>query len=112
MQESHSATLNLDNLPVTFLTKADAASILTDLAKKSLLSLVQLCNNGCDYILLDKGYVGVIIDGVKTIIGTRDTNNGLWSVALNTNGNNLPATHPYYVNMKKSVYAQKPIPNS
>ena len=99
--------LNLDHLPVRFSTKSKALSVLPALSKKSLLSLGQLCNNGCDYILLDKKYVRFVIDRFTTIIGTRYTTNGLWSVDLTPNGNPLPAYRPYYVHVANSVYAQK-----
>ena len=56
---------------------------------------------------LIKKYVGVIIDRVTTIIGTRNTNNGLWSVYLSPNGTPLPATDLSYMHMANSAYAQK-----
>ena len=87
-------------------------SVLPALANKTLISLVQLCNNGSDYILLDKKYVSVIIDGVTTIIGTRDTTNGVWSVDLTHNGTPLSTYCPSYVHMANSEYAQKSRPNS
>ena len=57
--------------------------------------------------LLDKKYAVIIVEGIKTIIGTRDTNHGIWSDDLTTNGTPLPVAHPYYVLMENSAYAQK-----
>ena len=107
LQESHDDTLNLDHLPVRFSTKEKSTYVLPDLANKSLLSLGQLCHNGCYYILPDKKYVSFIIYGATTIIGTRDTNNRLWSVDLTNNGTPLSAAHPSYAHMANSVCVQK-----
>ena len=54
MKTLHDATLKLDHLLVHFSMKEKYASVLPNLAKKSLLSLGKLGNNGSDYILLDK----------------------------------------------------------
>ena len=77
-QASHSAKLDLDHLNIKFSNTAQLASVHPDLSSKSLLSLGQLCRNGCDYILLDKNYVSTIIYGNITIIRQRDHTNGLW----------------------------------
>ena len=61
MQAYHDATLNLDQLPVRFSTKEKSASVLPAIARKSLLSLGKLCDNGCDYISLYKNTLALLL---------------------------------------------------
>ena len=53
MQASHNTLLDLQHLPVQLNKQARIASVQPDL-HKSLVSLGQLCDHGCDYVLLDK----------------------------------------------------------
>ena len=107
MHASHDSMLNLDHFPVPFSTKAKSVSVLPAIFNRSLLYLGQLCDNGCDYIFLDKKYGSVIIDGFTTIICTIDNTTGLWSIDSTPNCTPLSDTYPYYVHMANSVYAQK-----
>jgi hypothetical protein len=99
MQASHTATLHLPHLPVSFTSSARAASV----------QLGQLCDHGCDYVLLDRQYASVIKDGVTTVIGLRDPTNGLWLVYLSPSGapTPLPHPHPTYVHQAHSAYKPK-----
>jgi hypothetical protein len=108
MQASHTATLHLPHLPVSFTASARAASVQPEL-RKSLVSLGQLCDHGCDYVLLDRQYASVIKDGVTTVIGLRDPTNGLWLVDLSPSGTPtpLPLPHPTYEHRANSAYEQK-----
>jgi hypothetical protein len=107
MQASHEATLNPAHLPVLFSPNARQASVLPGL-HKSLISLGQLCDHGCDYVLLDKQYASVIQDGVATIIGVRDPSNGMWLVDIAPAGQvtPFPSQHPNYKHVANSVYEQ------
>ena len=108
MQASHTATLHLPHLPVPLNSSARAATVQPDLCK-SLVSLGQLCDHGCDYVLLDRQYASVIKDGVTTVIGLRDPTNGLWLVDLSPSGTPTPLPHPHptYAHQANSAYEQK-----
>ena len=109
MTASHTASLNLSHLPVTLSAAARQATVHPDLSSKALLSLGQLCDHGCDYILLDKRYVSVIQHGKTSVIGQRDTRTGLWHVDLHPtrSTDTLPTEHPSYQHQANSAYAQK-----
>ena len=99
--------LNLDDIPVQFSTKAKSASVIPAIANKSILSLGHLCDNGCNFILLDEKYVSVIIDGVISIIGAKYTENEFWSVNLTPNGTTLYTVHPYFFHIANCEYAEE-----
>ena len=108
MQASHNATLDLQHLPIQLSSRAREVSVQPDL-QQSLVSLGQLCDNGCDYVLLDKHYASVIKDGITSVIGLRDPNTGLWLVDLEPSGapTPLPTHHPTYSHHAHSAYEQK-----
>jgi hypothetical protein len=108
MQASQNAKLDLQHLPIQLNSSARDASVQPDL-QKSLVSLGQLCDNGCDYVLLDKHYVSVIKDGITSVIGLRDPTNGMWLVDLEPSGlpTPLPSQHPTYQHCAYSAYEQK-----
>ena len=51
--EYHNANMNISHLKLSFLEAAIQAMVHPDLNFKPLLSLGKLCNNCCDYVLLD-----------------------------------------------------------
>ena len=108
MTASHNANLDLRHLPIQLNSRARAASVQPDL-QKSLISLGQLCDHGCDYVLLDRHYASVIKDGVTSVIGLRDPTNGMWLVDLAPSGRltTLPTQHPTYQHYAHSAYEQK-----
>jgi hypothetical protein len=108
IQTSHTVTLHLPHLPVPFTSDARAVTVQPDLCK-SLVSLGQLCDHGCDYVLLDRQYASVIKDGVTTVIGMRDPTNGLWLIDISPSGDptKLPHPHSKYVHRANSAYDQK-----
>jgi hypothetical protein len=77
--------------------------------KKSLVSLSQLCDNRCDYVLLNCHYASVIKDGITSVIGLRDPTTGLWLVDLEPSGTPtpLPSQHPTYQHYAHSAYEHK-----
>ena len=108
MQATHNATLDLQHLPIPTNRSAQQASVQPGL-KQSLISLGQLCDHGCDYILLDKHYASVIKDGVTSVIGLRNRTNGMWLVDVELSGRPtlLPNQHPTYQHQANSAYEQK-----
>jgi hypothetical protein len=108
MTATHNATLHLPHLPVQLNSSACKASVHPDL-QKSLISLGQLCDNGCDYVLLDKKHASIIQNGVTSIIGMRDPRNGMWLVDIEPSGAPiiLPNRHPNYQHYANSAYEQK-----
>jgi hypothetical protein len=108
MQASHNATLDLRHLPIQLNKQARQASVQPNL-RKSLISLGQLCDHGCDYVLLDRHYASVIKDGVTSVIGLRDPTNGMWLVDLESPGTPtpLPSQHPTYTHYANSAYENK-----
>ena len=108
MVASHDALLDLKHLSVHLPPAARAATVHPSLSSKSLLSLGQLCDHGCDYVLLDKSFVSVIQDGVVSVIGKRDTRTGLWFVDIEPNPSAaaLPTQHPTYSHQANSAYEQ------
>jgi hypothetical protein len=73
------------------------------------VSLGQLCDHGCDYVLLNKHYASVVKDGITSVIGLRDPSNGMWLVDLEPSGSPtpLPEQHPTYQHYAHSAYEQK-----
>jgi hypothetical protein len=108
MQATHNATLDLRHLPIPLNPHARSASVQPDL-RKSLISLGQLCDHGCDYVLLDRHYASVIKDGVTSVIGLRNPTTGMWLVDLEPSGtpSPLPTHHPTYQHYAHSAYEQK-----
>jgi hypothetical protein len=108
MTATHNATLHLPHLPVQLNNSACKASVHPEL-HKSLISLGQLCDHGCDYVLLDKHHASIIQDGVTSIIGMRDPSNGMWLVDVEPSGTPMviPDQHPSYKHYANSAYEQK-----
>jgi hypothetical protein len=108
MTATHNAILSPPHLPVQLNSSDCKASVHPDL-QNSLISLGQLCDNGCDYVLLDKHHASIIQNGVTSIIGQRDTSNGMWLVDLQPSGAPMvpPARHPTYQHRANSAYEQK-----
>ena len=88
---THTCTLDLPELP----TKARLGHIIPGLASHSLLSVIKLCNAGCDMIF---SKIGCIVKhrGKIVLTGNKCTKTGLWMVPIS----NKPAqttpikTHP------------------
>jgi hypothetical protein len=104
MKGSHDAQMHL---PIKLNKRARKASVQPEL-KQSLVSLGQLCDNGCDYVLLDKQYASVIQDGVITIIGIRDPTTGMWLTDISSEGTvtPVPSQQPTH-HQANSAYEQK-----
>ena len=105
----YDALLELRHLLVELSPAARAATVHPSLTSKSLLSLGQLCDHGCDYVLLDKQFVSVVQEGVVSVIGIQDMRTGLWFVNIdkNTAAAPLPQQHPSYSHQVNSAYEQK-----
>jgi hypothetical protein len=108
MQASHNTTLNLQHLPIRLSSAAHKATVQPAL-QKSLISLGQLCNHSCDYVLLDWHYASIIKESVTTAVGLRDPTNGLWLMDLESSDTPtpLPTQHPTYKHCANSAYEQK-----
>jgi hypothetical protein len=108
MQASHNALLNLQHLPINLSSSARKATVQPDL-QKSLISLGQLCDHSCDYVLLDRQYASIIKDGITTVIGLRDPTNGIWLMDLEPSRapTPLPTKHPTYVHCANSAYYEQ-----
>jgi hypothetical protein len=108
MTATHNATLYLPHLPVQLDSRACKVSVHPAL-QKSLISLGKLCDNRCDYVLLEKRHASIIKDGVTSIISLRDPTNGMWLVDLEPSGTPtvLPDQHPTYQYYANSVYEHK-----
>jgi hypothetical protein len=108
MKGSHTAALNPQHLPIPLNNQARQASVQPHL-KKALISLGQLCDHGCDYVLLDKHYASVIKDGVTTVIGLRDPATGLWLIDLEKSGPPAPLIkhQAKHLSLANSAYEQK-----
>jgi hypothetical protein len=76
---------------------------------KTLISLGQLCDHGCDYVLLDRHYASIIKDGVITVVALRGPTNSLWLMDLEPSDTPtpLPTQHPTYKHCANSAYEQK-----
>ncbi len=109
MTASHNAQFDFSHLPIDLPAASRTATVHPTLQSKALLSLGQLCDHGCDHVLLDKKYVSVIIDGVTSVIGQRDPGTGLWFVDMHPNrpGTALPKQHPSYRHHAHNAYALK-----
>jgi hypothetical protein len=93
-QASHNATLNLQHLPI-HLSRATRKATVQPALQISLISLGQLCDHGCDYVLLDRHYASIIKDGVTTVVGLRDSTNGLWLMDLESSDTPAPLPTQY-----------------
>jgi hypothetical protein len=108
MQATHNAALDFQHLPTPTNRSARQAFVQPNL-KQSLISLGQLCDHGCNYVLLDKHYASVIKDGVTSVIGLRNPTNGMWLVNVEPSDGPtlLPNQHPTYQHQANSAYEQK-----
>jgi hypothetical protein len=70
-----------DILLTEFSPQARKAHVLTDLVHNSLISVGQLCDNGCD-ITFNKDTVSVMNNGKCVMLGACDPQSGLWRVNL------------------------------
>jgi hypothetical protein len=73
IQLSHTCDLLLMYLP----PQARKVHVLPGLVHNSLISVRQLCDNGCD-IIFNKDTVYVMNNGKCAMIGARDPQSGLW----------------------------------
>ena len=101
MTASHDATINLEHLNVP--SHIPAAFLPTLVIP--LFSLGQLCDNGVDYLILDKNYISILVKGKRTTIGKKYHMTDLWNVELN-NSSSVPAPHQP-LNFSHSAYAHK-----
>jgi hypothetical protein len=86
MESSHTADLDIPELNST----ASKARVFPGMANHSLLSVVQLCNEG--YIVTFKQYTVTICDSGNSQIlsGPRDLNTRLWRINLKQTHNYIP----------------------
>jgi hypothetical protein len=77
IQSSYTCELLLTDLP----PQARIAHVLPGLVHNSLISVGQLCNNGCD-VTFNKDVVSVRNNGKCAMTGTRDPQSGVWRVNL------------------------------
>jgi hypothetical protein len=75
MVSSHTAYLDLPDLPLA----ARLVHIVPALTTKSLLSIPQLCTNGCKAELDNEG-IRILRDGKLVLAGTRCHDTGLWHI--------------------------------
>ena len=61
--------------------QAKTAVVLPNLTSSSLISLGQLCDNGCK-VNLDKNSLNVYKDSKLIMEGTRNKINGLWDIPI------------------------------
>lgn len=62
-------------------TTAQKAMILPNLHSSSLISIGQLCDDGCS-ILLDKNKLWAIKNNIKILEDTRNQKDGLWDIPI------------------------------
>ena len=77
VSSTHTCELRIPGLP----KKAREGHIIPGLCKHSLISVVQLCNAGCDVILTKIGAI-VKYRGRIILEGSKSTTNGLWFVRI------------------------------
>jgi hypothetical protein len=80
MRSTHTATLNLPNLP----TGACEAHIFKELASGSLVSIGQLCDGGC-IATFDRTTIKIFHQEKVVLIGYRNFNTGLWEFDIGSN---------------------------
>ena len=83
-------------LAPTLTTRARTALVLPKLGSASLISLGQLCDDGCS-VVLRKKYLDVVKNGKVILKGTRNRQDKLWDIPIPQAFNSHPQT------MKKSV---------
>ena len=84
-------------LAPTLTTRARTALVLPKLGSASLISLGQLCDDGCR-VVLRKKYLDVVKNGKVILKGTRNRQDKLWDIPIPQALNN---SHPQ--TMKESV---------
>jgi hypothetical protein len=77
IQSSHTCDLLLTEFP----PQARKSHILPGLVHSSLISVGQLCDNGCD-VTFNKDTFSVMNNGKCVMLGSRDPHSGLWRVYL------------------------------
>jgi hypothetical protein len=99
IQSSHTCDLLLTNLP----PQARKAHILPGLVHNSLISVGQLCDNGCD-VTFNKYTVSVMNNG-KRVTGARDPQSGVCQVNLRHAKMTIQSTfnHGYDTNNQKEL---------
>jgi hypothetical protein len=75
MVSSHTAYLDIPELPLA----ARLEHIVPALTTKSLLSIPQLCTNGCKAVL-DNDAIHIMRDDQAVLAGTRCLDTGLWHI--------------------------------
>jgi hypothetical protein len=88
IQSSHTCDLLITDLP----PQARKAHVFPGLLHNSLISVGQLCDNGCD-VKFNKEMVYVMNNGKCIMLGSRDPQLGLWRVNLK---NIKPEIHSAY----------------
>ena len=91
VKSTHECTLNIPGLPIT----ARHGHIIPGLASHSLMSVVTLCNAGCE-VTFNKTSVRVVFDGKVIMTGRKCHRTGLWMVPLDptTNPTSKPTRTP------------------
>ena len=84
MSSTHTCTLEIPELPA----KARIAHIIPGLASHSLLSIIQLCNTGCE-VGITKIACTVCYRGRLILQGQKCSRTGLWMVPLETRPSKL-----------------------
>jgi hypothetical protein len=84
MVSSHTAYLDIPELPLA----ARLVHIVPALTTKSLLSIPQLCTNGCEAVL-DNEAIRIMRDDQVVLAGTRCLDTGLWHIDVT---NPIPTT--------------------
>ena len=99
VSSTHEGLIDVPDLPA----RARNAHILPGI-KHSLLSIVRLCNAGCE-VIFGKWGIGVKVryNGRVIMKGSKSTINGLWYVPITTSED---------VNPKKTTAADKPTDDS
>jgi hypothetical protein len=78
IQATHSGQLPFHP---SFSEKAKQAHVLDGITNASLISLGQLCHDGCVAILY-KAKIKIFKDKTCVVDGTRNTSNGLWDIRI------------------------------
>ena len=68
-------------LAPTLTTRARTALVLPKLGSASLISLGQLCDDGCS-VVLRKKYLDVVKNGKVILKGTRNRQDKLWDIPI------------------------------
>jgi hypothetical protein len=87
IQLSHACDLVLTDLP----PQARKAYVFPGLVRDSLISVGQLCDNGCD-ITFNKDTLSIMSNGKFVMTGARDPQSGLWRFNLQNSKTAIQST--------------------